>query len=106
MELERAGFIFQDYNTARKKLSVFSSQIAEIANAQQSRNFGYLKKVANTPFYKYWSTTQRSSDSKEYRKTRSDILREILMRTLNKKKDKNRFFSVHQKERVFSQSCG
>jgi uncharacterized protein with ParB-like and HNH nuclease domain len=104
MELERAGFIFQDYNTARKNLSKFSSQVAKIADAQQSKNFKYLKGKTNTPFYKYWSTTQKSSDSKEYRKIRSDIIKQILIRNLNTRKDKNRFFSVHQKEQVFEKS--
>jgi 5-methylcytosine-specific restriction endonuclease McrA len=104
MELERAGFIFKDYDTARKKLSVFSSKIAQIATAQQSKNFSYLQREADTPFYKYWSTTQRSSDSKEYRKIRSDIIREILIRTLKTKKDENRFFNVHQKEQVWEKS--
>ena len=104
MELINSGCVFQKYSKAQSKLTEFSAGIAKIANAHQNNDHAFLKKVANTQFYKYWLTTQRSTDSKEYRKTRSDILREILSRVFNKKKDKNRFFSIIQKEQIWQKS--
>jgi 5-methylcytosine-specific restriction endonuclease McrA len=105
MELERAGFIFQrNYSKAKKELSEFSSRIAKITDAHQNKEFGYLRKITDSVFYKYWSTTQRNTDSKEYRKTRCEILRQILLRAFNKQKDKKRFFSITQKEQVWQRS--
>ncbi|HBR20957.1 MAG TPA: hypothetical protein DD713_00060 [Nitrospiraceae bacterium] len=105
MELEHAGFIFhKNYEKAKQELSGFSSRIAEITVAHQNREFSYLKKFTNTPFYKYWSTTQKTTDSKEYRKMRCEILKEILLRAFSKKKDKTRLFSIAQKEQVWQRS--
>ncbi len=104
MKLINSRYIFQKYSKALKELTKFSAKIAELTNAQQDKDYGYLKKNINTPFYKYWSTTQRSTDSKEYREIRIDILREIMLRAFDKKKDKNRFFSISQKEQVWEKS--
>jgi Protein of unknown function DUF262/HNH endonuclease len=104
MELINSGCVFQKYSKAQKELTEFSAWIAKITIAHQNNDHAFLKKIANTQFYKYWLTTQRSTDSKEYRKKRSDILKEILLRAFNKKKDKNRFFSIMQKEQIWQQS--
>jgi len=104
-ELERAGFIFQkNYKRAQKELTLFSSKIAGITEAQQNKDYTRLKKITNSPFYKYWSTTQKNTDSKEYRRVRSDILKEILFRAFDKQKDKNRFFNIPQKEQIWENS--
>lgn len=104
MKLVNSGYIFQKYLKAQKELTDFSAWIAKLTNAQQNKDFGYLKKKINTPFYKYWSTTQKNTDSKEYRETRIDILKEILLRAFDKTKDKNRFFSISQKEQIWQKS--
>ncbi len=104
MELEHANIIFDNYAKAQKELSEFSVRVAEITEAQQKRDFSYLKKNIDTPFYKYWITTQKGTDSKEHRKTRCDILKEILIRSFNNKKDKQRFFNDVQKERIWASS--
>ena len=46
----------------------------------------------------------RISGMKEYRRVRSDILKEILLRAFDKRKDKNRFFSIPQKEQIWEKS--
>lgn len=104
MELVNSGCVFQKYPKAQNELTEFSAGVANITDAHQNKDFAFLKKVTNTPFYKYWLTTQQNTDSKEYRKIRSDILKEILSRAFNKKKDKNRFFSVTQKEQIWQKS--
>lgn len=104
MELVNSGCVFQKYSKAQKELTEFSSRIAKITNAFQRKNFSILKKDTNTPFYRYWLTTQKSTDSKENRIIRRDILKEILLRAFNKKKDKNRFFSISQKEQIWQKS--
>lgn len=62
MELVNSGCVFQKYSKAQKELTEFSSRIAEITNAFQKKNYSILKKDTNTPFYKYWLTTQKSTD--------------------------------------------
>jgi hypothetical protein len=104
MELNNAGCVFQKYSKAQKELTDFSAWIAKISDAQKYNDYAFLKKIRNMKPYEYWLTTQRSTDSKEYRTKRSNILREILSRTFNKKKDKNRFFSITQKEQIWQNS--
>jgi len=104
-ELERSGFVFQKYYAKiRKELATFSAKIAEVADAYQEKDFSNLKKMANTPYFKYWSTTQRSSDSRDFRKIRCEIIKNILLRVLKKQKDRNRFFSLAQKEQLWEKS--
>jgi hypothetical protein len=103
-ELANSGFVFQKYSKAQCELTDFSAEIAKITNAHQDNNHSFLKRIAGTPSYKYWQTTQQSTDSKEHRRIRTDILKEILSRAFNKKKDKNRFFSVTQKEQLWHSS--
>jgi len=105
-ELDNSNIVFhkKGYLKAKNEISDFSAEIAEITNAHQSKNYRYLKKITNTPYYRYWLTTQRNTDSKENRIIRRDILKEILFRAFTRKKDKNRFFSVTQKEQVWHNS--
>ena len=105
MELERAGLIFErNFRKAQEELTQFSNKIAEITDAHAKRKFGFSKEKTNTPFYRYWETIQRSTDSKERRRIRTDIVKEILRRAFDKQKDRNRFFSIAQKEQVWAKS--
>lgn len=104
MELNNGGCVFQKYSKAQKELTDFSAWIAKITDAHKDNNHAFLKKFRNTKSYEYWLTTQQSTDSKEHRTKRSDILRNILLHAFNKKKDKKRFFSVIQKEQIWQNS--
>lgn len=106
MELSQSKINFdkKGFEHANKELSKFSTEIAKISDAYQRKDFRYLKKVASSPHYKYWVTTQSNTDSKENRKIRSEILKEILSRSFKGKKDKNRFFNVNLKEQVWQNS--
>jgi hypothetical protein len=104
MELVNSGCVFEQYSKASKELTDFSAKVAEITNAYQNSGNSYLKKIAGKLTLTYWLTTQKNTDSKEHRKIRSDILKEILSRSFDRKKDKNRFFSVAQKEQIWQKS--
>jgi 5-methylcytosine-specific restriction endonuclease McrA len=94
----------KNYAKANRELATFSANVADIADAHKNKKYGYLKKHSNTPYYKYWFTTQSNTDSKEHRDIRTNILREIIGRSFNSKKDKKRLFSVIQKEQVWESS--
>lgn len=97
MELINSNCIFQRFPNAQKGLSNFSARVADTTVAYQNKQYGLLKKMADKPFYEYWLTTQKNSDSKENRRIRSNILKDILVRAIDKNKDKKRFFSIAQK---------
>lgn len=106
MKLSQSKITFdkKGLDQANKQLSDFSAEVAKISDAYQRKDFRYLKKVTSSPHYKYWFTTQSNTDSKENREIRAEILTKILSRTFKGKKDKNRFFTVNQKEQVWHNS--
>ena len=107
MDLHNGKIIFnsrQSFAEASKELTTFSASVVGIAEAFTNKRFGYIKKNSNTPFYKYWLTTQSGTDSKEHRDTRTEIFKGIIGRSFNSGKDKKRFFTVNQKEQVWDAS--
>lgn len=99
-EIEKANYIFNKKAVAQinHALTNFSYEVAKIIDKK-----GIAAKK-DTQYYKYWMTTQQDTDSEEHRLQRSEILKEILLRSLSKKRDKNRFFSKSQKEQVWYES--
>jgi len=107
MDLHNGKIIFNSRNgfaKASKELTTFSAEVAGIAEAFTNKRFAYFKKRTNTPFYKYWSTTQSGTDSKEHRDIRTETLKGIISRSFNSGKDKKRFFTVNQREQVWDAS--
>ena len=107
IDLTNNKIIFNSHKSfakANKELTAFSANVADIADAHKNKKYGYLNKHVTTPYYRYWFTTQSSTDSKEHRDIRTKILTEIISRSFKNKKDKKRFFSVEKKEIVWQSS--
>jgi uncharacterized protein with ParB-like and HNH nuclease domain len=103
MRMEQNKKIF-DGNSLRKAgqfLTEFSKEIAALSDAWQRKDHVHLRKLSGSTYYKYWLTTQSNTDSKRNRQERADILSEILIKAFKGEKDKNRFFSDHQKEVIW-----
>ncbi len=107
MELDDKSIIIYNkkgYELAKKRLTTFSSKIAEITENQKNKKHKQMAKLSRTPYYLYWLSVQSKSDSRDNRKTRHDLIKEILSRSFKGKKDKKRFFNSNQKEQIFDQT--